>query len=282
MTRIAVNGVRLNVEVAGAGPALLLLHGFTGSGATWIPHLDAWRGFTTLAVDLLGHGASDSPPDPERYRLERCVDDLLALMDRLGVRRAALLGYSMGGRVALRLALRAPERLWALVLESTSPGIEDAEERRARRKSDALLTELIEREGVEAFVDRWEALPLFATQARLPASIRQGLRRQRLANSPQGLANSLRGMGAGAEEPVLDRLGEVHVPTLLIAGALDEKYSRLARRMSRAIPRARLEIVSEAGHAVHLEQPDVFAGIVKRFLEGCLRREPRKEDVTCR
>lgn len=282
MTRIAVNGVHLNVEVRGRGPALLLLHGFTGSAATWTPHLDAWRGFTTVAVDLLGHGASDSPADPQRYRMERCLEDLVALLDRLDVRRTAVLGYSMGGRVALRLALQAPERLWALVLESASPGIEDASEREARRRNDAALAERIERAGLETFVAYWETLPLFDTQACLPSAVREALRRQRLGNDPQGLANSLRGMGAGQQEPVLGRLGEVRLPVQLITGGLDDKYCTLALRMAAALPRACLEIMPAAGHAVHLERPDAFAGITGRFLEECLQTERRREGAQCR
>ena len=285
MTRIAVNGVNLNVDVRGRGPALLLLHGFTGSAATWTPHLSAsggWRGFTTVAVDLLGHGASDCPADPRRYRMERCLEDLVALLERLDVRRTAVLGYSMGARVALHLALQAPERLWALILESASPGIEDACEREARARSDAALAEAIERDGVEAFVERWQALPLFDSQARLPAAVRQELRRQRLGNDQRGLANSLRGLGAGQQAPVLARMGGIGIPALLIAGALDDKYCDLARRMAAALPCARTEIVPDAGHAVHLERPEAFAGAVRGFLQECLPREQRREGVRCR
>ena len=288
MTRVAVNGVHLNVQLQGEGPALLLLHGFTGSSATWMPHLSAsggWRGFTTVAVDLLGHGDSDCPPDPRRYGMERCVEDLTALLDQLGVRRVAVVGYSMGGRVALHLALSASggaDRLWALVLESASPGIEDASEREERLRSDAAVAEAIEREGIAAFVDRWQAQPLFATQGRLPATARERLRRQRLRNDPVGLGNSLRGMGAGAQEPVFDRLSEIRTPTLVLAGSEDEKYCALARRTAAALPRARLQIVPEAGHAVHLERPGAFAEAVREFLEECLPSEQRRERVSCR
>ena len=282
MTRIAVNGAHLNVEVRGDGPALLLLHGFTGSAATWTPHLDAWEGFTTVAVDLLGHGTSDCPPDPRRYRMERCVEDLTALLDKLAIGQAAVLGYSMGGRIALHLALHAPDRLWALVLESASPGIEAAEEREKRVRADAALAESIERDGIPAFVDRWQAQPLFATQARLPDAIREELHRQRLHNEPGGLVNSLQGMSTGTQEPVLGRMGEIRVPVLLLAGAEDEKYCALAGRMVAVLPCAQQEIVSEAGHAVHLEQPAAFDGAVRRFLEECLRSQQRKEMAPCR
>lgn len=284
MTRIAVNGVHLNVEVSGEGPPLLLLHGFSGSAATWTPHLEVWQGFTAIAVELLGHGASDCPADQRRYRMERCLDDLVALLDRLpasGGRRVAVLGYSMGGRVALRLALRAPERLWALALESASPGIEDASERAARARSDADLADDIERDGLEAFVERWQALPLFASQARLPVAVRDELRRQRLQNDPRGLAGSLRGLGTGQQEPVLDRMDEIRIPVLLLTGDLDDKYCALARRMAAALPCARAEVVPDAGHAVHLERPQAFAGAIRGFLEECLptgRQACREKD----
>lgn len=272
MTRIAVNGVYFNVDIMGEGPSLLLLHGFTGSSAAWHPHLDAWREFNTIAVDLLGHGASDSPADPERYRMERCTNDLVALLDGLGVERTAVLGYSMGGRVALHLALCAPERLWALVLESASPGIEDTSEREERVRSDETLAERIERDGLERFVAYWEAQPLFASQSRLPSTARDELRRQRLSHDPRGLANSLRGLGAGRQQPVLDRLAELRLPVLLITGALDTKYCELAQSMAARLPCAQFEIVPEAGHAVHLEQPETFSAAVRAFLN---RYRPR-------
>jgi 2-succinyl-6-hydroxy-2,4-cyclohexadiene-1-carboxylate synthase len=275
VSRIAVNGVRLNAEMSGEGPALLLLHGFTGSAATWAPFRASWPGFTLVAVDLPGHGGSACAPDRGRYGMESCVEDLLALLDHLRIEKAAVLGYSMGGRVALHLAASAPGAE-ALILESASPGIEDPQERAERRKSDEALASAIEAGGVEAFVDRWEALPLFASQTRLPPAVREGLRRQQLGNSAAGLASSLRGMGAGAQAPLWDRLPELRVPALLIAGGLDEKYCGLARRMAAALPNARLEVVPEAGHAVHLEQPESFASAATRFLEDCARKQPEE------
>jgi 2-succinyl-6-hydroxy-2,4-cyclohexadiene-1-carboxylate synthase len=282
MTRIAVNDIHLNVEVRRAGPALLLLHGFTGNRATWTPHLNAWQQFTTIAVDLLGHGRSDCPADPERYRVEHCVRDLLTLLDHLGIQQTAALGYSMGGRVALNLALYAPDRLWALVLESASPGMADPGERAARCNSDAALAETIERDGIAAFVDHWQALPLFATQTQMPAVVRADLRRQRLENDPQGLANSLRGLGAGLQGSVLQRLGDMRIPTLLLAGALDAKYCVFADLMATKLPHQQLVIVPESGHAIHLEQPAVFADTVQRFLTLYWQNQiEKKENVRC-
>jgi 2-succinyl-6-hydroxy-2,4-cyclohexadiene-1-carboxylate synthase len=270
MARLTVNGIGLNVEVAGAGPPLLLLHGFTGSAATWESHLPALSGHaTTVAVDLIGHGATDAPADPARYTMSHCIADLLAVLDRLEIRRTGVLGYSMGARVALHLALAAPERVAGMVLESGSPGLAGESERSARRASDEALAATIERDGVQAFVAHWEQLPLFASQNTLPVEVRSALRRQRLHNSARGLVYGLRGMGTGAQVPLWSRLGEIDVPTLLIAGALDEKYCQIGRAMAGAMPRARLAVVPGAGHTVHLEQPDEFVRLVVGFTDAC-------------
>jgi 2-succinyl-6-hydroxy-2,4-cyclohexadiene-1-carboxylate synthase len=249
-----------------AEPPVVLLHGFTGSGETWGPLAATLHGYATIAVDLAGHGRSDAPADPARYALTRFADDLHRLLDTLGVERAALLGYSMGARAALQFALAHPERLSALLLESASPGLASPEERAARVAADAALADAIEREGVESFVDRWERLPLWASQGALPASVRAALRAQRLTNRATGLANSLRGAGAGAVPPLLGRLHALRMPTLLVAGALDEKYVEYARAMAGVLPDATVEIVAGAGHAVHLERPEALAAAVRRFL----------------
>lgn len=265
--RISVNGITLHAALAGAGPPLLLLHGFTGSAATWRPLAERLAPLRrTIAVDLIGHGLSDAPADPARYSMEHCLADLLALLDALGLARAAVLGYSLGGRVALQLAAAAPERVSALVLESASPGLASATERAARAAADDALATAIERDGLAAFVAGWEQLPLWASQAALPAELRARLRAQRLANRRHGLANSLRGMGTGRQASLWDRLPALATPTLLLAGALDEKYTAIAQAMAAALPCAQLAIIAHAGHAIHLERFDVFTQQVITFL----------------
>ncbi len=267
MTRVAVNGIQLNVEVSGIGPPLVLLHGFTGSAANWRAHVAVFgKQFQTVAIDLLGHGDSDSPTDPARYRMERCLEDLLSVFDQLGLDRVSLLGYSMGGRVALHLTVAHLDRVNALVLESASPGLADPAERQARAASDEALAKRIEQEGLPAFIAYWEQIPLFASQARLPESVRVELRAQRLRNNPCGLANNLRGLGTGVQSPLWDRLPEVRIPTLLIAGGFDQKFAAIARALSAAHPKTQLTLVPDAGHTVHLEQPEVFDKLVLDFL----------------
>jgi 2-succinyl-6-hydroxy-2,4-cyclohexadiene-1-carboxylate synthase len=261
----------------GGKPPLVLLHGFTGSSASWQPVAGRLGRERTLVMpDLLGHGRSDAPSDPARYALECQVAGLVALLDELALERVCLLGYSMGGRIALRLALAAawnrlagPDRVSALVLESTSPGIVDPAERAARRNADEALADSLQRQGLDAFIDHWERQPLFASQQRLPATTRAALRAQRAGGSVEGLAASLRGAGAAAAEPVWSWLASLPVPTLVIAGDLDRKYVEISRAMARAIPHCRLEIVPEAGHAVHLERPECWTEIVLSFLEEC-------------
>ena len=261
------DGLRLHVARSGDGPPLVLLHGFTGSTESWEP-LRAALGdrVATLAVDLPGHGHSGAPEDPARYALCRFADDLARALDALDVRRAAVLGYSMGGRAALRFALQHPQRVAALVLESASPGLADVRERTERHAADLALADTIERDGVGAFVDEWERLPLWASQAALPERARARLRAQRLRNHAHGLANSLRGGGAGAEPPVTERLGALRMPGLVVAGALDAKYVAIGRLLAAAMPRARLDLVPGAGHAVHLERPTELADAVMAFL----------------
>jgi 2-succinyl-6-hydroxy-2,4-cyclohexadiene-1-carboxylate synthase len=267
MPRLPVNGVNLNVEQAGAGPPLVLLHGFTGSAAGWAEHAAVFaQSHATVAVDLLGHGLSDAPDDPVRYGIGYATEDVLSVLDALGIQRAGLLGYSMGGRVAISLAVVAPERLSALILESASPGIRDAGARRERAVQDAELAAAIEQDGVEPFVDRWERLPLFASQAALPDEARRDLRTRRLQNNPTGLANSLRGLGQGVQPPAHEYLQQIRVPTLLIAGGLDPAYCEMGQEMRALIPQAKLEVVPGAGHAVHLEQPERFRALVLEFL----------------
>ena len=274
MARMAVSaleGAELNVEMTGHGPALVALHGFTCDVQTWrsFPQT-AETSFTVVAVDLPGHGASDAPPDSRLYTMERHVQALAEILDRLGLERVAWLGYSLGGRIALSATVALPERTTALVLESASLGIALEEERRQRIREDEALACWIAEVGVQRFVEYWESLPLWHSQKRLPAVLRESLRFQRLRNNPCGLANSLRGVGTGAQPPLHDRLEEITAPVLLVAGEEDQKFVSIAREMHGAIPTSRLATVPRAGHAVHLEQPNIFESAVTGFLEEIL------------
>lgn len=249
-----------------------MLHGFTGSTETWTTfRAVAEQTHTVIAVDLPGHGNSSAPNDPRCYGLTRFAGDLARVLDDLSIQRTAMLGYSMGGRAALQFALAYPDRVAGLILESMSPGIAEPEARAARVKADNALADAIESDGVEAFVNRWERLPIWNTQQSVSAESRDSLRAQRLENRQEGLANSLRGAGAGVDEPVHGRLAEIGAPTLIIAGELDARYVDIATSMQSAIPNSRLSVIPSAGHATHFEQADAFASAVTAFLQDIAR-----------
>jgi len=256
---LASDGVRYCIRSWGDGETLLMLHGFTGSGRVWEGF--HFPGCRILAVDLLGHGESDAPLDPGRYRIEKAATDLAEMIEGASI----VAGYSMGGRLALYFSLDFPEKVRSLILESASAGLENEEERRARAASDLALADSIERDGIAAFIERWERLPLFATQT---PEQRASQRPVRLAQRPQGLANSLRGMGAGAQPSLWGRLNEIAIPTLIVTGELDAKYRALGERMATPMPNAQHIVIQAAGHTPHLEQPEAFGAAVQSFLRG--------------
>jgi 2-succinyl-6-hydroxy-2,4-cyclohexadiene-1-carboxylate synthase len=243
----------LAVDARGTGGRIVLVHGFTQTGRSWdriAARLAA--GWEVVTVDAPGHGASATV----RANLPEAAE----LLGTTGG-PATYVGYSMGGRLCLHLALARPELVRRLVLVSATAGIEDPDERTARRRADEELAASIERDGLDAFLERWLALPLFATLPRDASGVKD-----RRRNTAEGLATSLRLTGTGTQEPLWDRLGELAMPVLLVAGALDAKYVALAERMAGRIPRATVEVFEGAGHAVHLEQPDAFIGALETWL----------------
>ena len=285
---VTIAGLRWAVRGAGSGPALLLLHGFTGSGRSWeggLAEAAVGAGLGVIAPDLPGHGgtawrtgggpdavgawragSARSPDEPSRAAIERSADDLVELLRILGHDRAHVVGYSMGARVALRLAISHPAFVRSLVLEAPSAGIEDPAQRAARRAADDALARTLERDGIEAFMDAWERTPVLAGEARLGSMTRAALREIRLSHDPAGLAASLRAAGQGAMVPLLRRLPEVTAPTLVVVGADDPVRDRAAA-VAAGIPGARLALIDGAAHAPHLEAPDAFCRLVLDFLK---------------
>lgn len=250
-----------------ADGTLLLLHGFTGSGAQWAEQAARLRaaGLRVFCPDLPGHG-KNLPASLHDYTIEGAAAQLADLLEQEEYGPVHLLGYSMGGRLALYFALHYPDGVRSLILESASPGLATAQERAARQTSDDALAERIERDGIPAFVAYWESLPLWKSQERLPRAARQWLHEQRLRNDASGLARSLRQMGTGVQPSLWGRLGELAMPVLLLAGAEDAKFVEIARQMAARIPQAQLAIIPDAGHTIHLEQPAAFHTTIRNFL----------------
>lgn len=265
---IKVNGINYHVKTIGEGEPLLLLHGFTGSLQTWSPFINEWsQSFKLILVDIIGHGKTDHPEGVDRYSMEYVVQDLKEILHTLNINKVHLLGYSMGGRVALSFSILYPEYVLSLILESSSPGLELEKERLARIDSDNGLAERIERDGIHEFVDYWEKIPLFSSQEqRLSVERKQAIRQERLGNSSLGLANSLRGMGTGVQPSWWDRLGRFQKPVLLLAGEEDQKFCVIGQKMHKLFPNSKILIIKDAGHAIHVEQPEFFGKIVKYYL----------------
>lgn len=268
--RFAFQGVECNVERLREGDGesvLLCVHGFSGSAEDWRAFADALNSDVgVFAIDLPGFGESDRPRAPEPYTEEFLIALLDAALERTPAKRLVTAGYSMGGRLALAHALAYPDRLDGLVLIGATPGIRDAAEREARRRADEELARYIESRPIEAFVERWENLPIFETRKRLPQSEREGIRQKKLRNDPVALARSLRGFGTGATTPLWERLGELSIPTALVTGALDEKYCKINEETLTYLAFGVRRTISDAGHATIDEKPEATAAAVEEFL----------------
>lgn len=259
--------VSYHVKVVGSGDPMLLLHGFTGNIDTWgflAPILSDH--YQLIMVDIMGHGKTEQSVDLERYQIEQVAYDVNCILEKLSISKAHVLGYSMGGRLALTFAILYPQCVSSLILESASPGLETEEERLERRKQDQRLAERIVIDGIKDFVDGWENITLFESQKRLPLNQRLMIREQRLSNSSLGLSNSLLGMGTGSQPSWWDELKYLKIPVLLITGELDLKFCNIAKRMQLRLNNCEWMIINNVGHAIHVEDGDKFGKIVSGFL----------------
>jgi len=251
---------------AGA-PAVLFLHGFMGEGADWMEVVDELcEGFRCICPDLPGHGRNCSHSGTP-FTIEHAAVGLLRRLDALGVDTCGIAGYSMGGRLALYLALQHPARFTRVVLESASPGIRNEEERRQREQHDRDLANRLESLSPEAFsefVKEWYDQPMFASLARDPGR-REQLVTRRLHNDPAGLAASLRGMGVGSQISLWEKLGGYSTPTVLLVGELDHKFRQIAEDMSESLPCIAPQCMGGCGHNVHFENPSGYTMALKRF-----------------
>ena len=244
----------LHAERDGEGPPIVLVHGFTQTRNCWGPVADDLRrDHTVIRVDAPGHGRSS-----EIMAGLRGGGRMIA--DQGG--RATYLGYSMGGRFLLHLALANPELVDGLVLLGATAGIDDAAERAARAEADQATGRRIREMGVRDFVHWWVANPMFAG---IPPE--HQFLTERMENTVEGLESSVTQAGTGTQDPSWDRLHRLDMPVLVMAGGDDDKYAALAERMVDGIgDNATLALVPGAGHAAHLEQPEAFLGLLREWL----------------
>jgi 2-succinyl-6-hydroxy-2,4-cyclohexadiene-1-carboxylate synthase len=234
-------------------PNLVLLHGFTQTGASWSEVVAALpERYRPLAPDIRGHGAASAV---------RPVSLAGVIADVRGVATEPfeLVGYSMGGRLALHVALALPARVRRLVLIGASPGLADRGERQARRTADERLADTVEAMTIEAFADRWAQTPVLSGQS---PEVLAAARADRLRSTPAGLAEALRGLGTGALPSLWARLGEIEMPVELVVGERDVKFRAVAGEMAAGLPAARVHVIAGAGHAVHLEAPGAVAEVI--------------------
>ena len=238
---------------------VVLVHGFTQTARSWRPTVARLTAALGPDVEIL---ALDAPGHGDRGDVRA---DLATGASMLGVEggRATYVGYSMGGRLCLHIALASPHLVDRLVLISATPGIEDARERDERRVADDALADEIERIGVDAFLERWLSQPLFSQLDPSDGDIEA-----RLTNTASGLASSLRLAGTGTQEPLWARLGELAMPVLVVAGEHDAKFTAIGRRMADAISDASFVLIEGAGHAAHLERPEQTCAAIVTWLGG--------------
>lgn len=240
-----------------AEDTLVLLHGFTGSPESFESLIRELPNHKILAPALLGH--ADAPLTSRTWDEE--IDRIAAIL-RAERGPLRLVGYSMGGRIALGLLARHPSLVLSAILIGASPGIAEESEREARRKQDELRARTIETEGLEAFIESWEREPIFQTQLALPHEVRAKHRAIRLSHSGSGLAASLRVLGQGVMPNLWPMLRPIDRPVSLVVGEHDSKLRRIAARMSGELPYARIITVAGVGHDVVLEAPSVLAEII--------------------
>ena len=249
-------------------PTVVCLHGFTGTLNTF-KSLAFSDKYNYLGIDLIGHGQSESYVHPENYRMEQVVEALRHLLVELAIPSYYLLGYSMGGRVALAWALN-DERVQGVILENASPGLLTMEERVERQLKDERLAKRLLTEPLEAFVDFWQDLALFDTQKELSSAIQTKVRQERLSQQNYGLAMSLLMMGTGQQASYWEALEHTEQAMLYVTGTVDHKFQQIGQQMQDRYPNMQL-VALDGGHCVHLENPVAFVSTVEQWLEEQMR-----------
>jgi len=248
---------------------ILFLHGFSGRAEDWTFITNKLGNkFFPIAVDLPGHGKTRTTDDLNLYSTDSCVKIINSVFLHFKISKAIIVGYSMGGRTALSFAVNNSDKIIALILESSTAGIEKDFERNSRIKIDSEIADKILSDGIDSFVQYWLSLPFFTSLKSLGEVEYSKIIEQKKLNSTTGLANSLKGFSTGIMPSLWNKLDSLNFPTLLVAGSLDRKYVRISKQMNRAIKRSELKIIKDCGHNTHLENPKEFIILVNEFLNN--------------
>jgi 2-succinyl-6-hydroxy-2,4-cyclohexadiene-1-carboxylate synthase len=260
------NGALRVWQWAGPSPPIVFLHGFGGSGldVEALIHVMAPKR-AVIAPDLWGHGEGASSHVPA-ITMTECAHQLRAVLDILKVRDAVLVGYSMGARLALHLALQAPVRWNAMVLIGGHAGIRDPTERKARHQWDQAMAATARHLGQPAFANHWEQIPIIASQQHTPEPWRTRLYERRRRADVNALARALESLGAGTMASLWEQLSTLNMPALVVAGQQDPKYVKLGQDLVKALPNATASWIPNCGHAPHLEAAPQFSEVLSHFL----------------
>ncbi len=257
---------------------IMFLHGFMGLSDDWL-EIVARLGseYRCILPDLPGHGRSGFPVRREMITIQAVAAGIVKLIDKLKLGKVTLVGYSMGGRVALYTALHHPDKINGVVLESSGPGLDDEYERRVRTALDDDRAYHLRVQGLDTFLDDWYRASLFESLHRYPDKLAK-LKNSRSVHNVEGLAAALQGLSTGRQPSLWEKLDQLNAPTLLICGALDHKFTRINRIMSEAIRFCEWKIIGDAGHNTHLEHPEAFVTTIQRFLSERVRRAHSEQE----
>jgi pimeloyl-ACP methyl ester carboxylesterase len=253
MTTARINGITIQYDVSGSGPAVLLTHGFSSTGRAWADqHRALGERYRVISWDMRGHGETESPDDPAQYSHDLTVADMHGLLRHLGVARAVIGGLSLGGTMSLAFYRRHPEMVRALVICDSGPGYRNADARAEwNRRAETRAADL-ETRGLDA----------------LQGGSRDMREAARLHRSAQGIAHAARGMLAQRDAGIIDSLPEIRVPTLVIVGDQDAPFIAPCQYMATKVPGAQLEVIKDAGHSSNLDQPEAFNRVLRGFLDA--------------
>jgi 2-succinyl-6-hydroxy-2,4-cyclohexadiene-1-carboxylate synthase len=266
------NGITVNVicesdYVHEEKTPIIFLHGFTGSAEDWqfiFPKLNPR--FFPIAIDLPGHGKTICPDNSNYFTTESYKDTVDIVLNHLNIKKAIFVGYSMGGRTALSFATANPEKIIALVLESTTAGIINEQEKKSRIKTDLEIADRIISDGMESFTEYCLNLVFFTSLKSLNDKDYFNLIEAKKRNSPEGLSNSLKGFSTGKMPSLWNKINILTIPTLLITGILDKKFVRINKEMNQQIKNSKLKVIENCGHNTHLENKEEFTILVNNFL----------------
>ena len=261
---IEIENIKYHIEVKGEGKPIICLHGFSENLSTWeFIELD---GHQLILIDLIGHGKSDKPKPCKYYSLKVMLKHLNKLIFKLGLKKYSMLGYSMGGRIALAYALTYPKEIEKLILENASYGEEGFLNRLKRRRNDLNLAKSIEGNGIEWFNQYWSDLSIFKSQRRLSKAIIKEISERRLLNEAQALSNTLKGTGQGKFPCLKSKISKLSMPILYISGEYDEKYEAVGKNFEKLNRNIKHVVINGCGHNTHIEDTNAFVEVLNKFL----------------